>query len=82
MVKEKTQNQMDGSWMDRQTTNSYTLGSGGIGHVISDHLSNGTDSNTGDILCWQYDISSKFCNRCIHPEVLFESNKPFREISL
>jgi RHS repeat-associated protein len=34
---------MDGSWMDRQTTDSYTLGSGVVSYGISDHLSNGTD---------------------------------------
>ena len=43
MEKERTRNQMDGSWMDWQTTDSYTLGSGVVGYVISDHLSNGTD---------------------------------------
>ncbi len=30
MVKEKTRNQMDGSWMDWQPTDSYTLVSGGF----------------------------------------------------
>ncbi len=27
----------------------------------------GTDGKAGDILCWQYDTNSEFCNRCIHP---------------
>jgi len=43
MERQRTRNQMDGSWMDWQTSATYTLAPGVIGHIISVHNTDGTD---------------------------------------
>jgi RHS repeat-associated protein len=43
MERQRTRNQMDGSWMDWQTSATYTLAPGVISHIISVHQSEGTD---------------------------------------